>query len=58
MARELSNAALSDQLQAFIAYSARGGSLSFEQWMESKDFTLEDRATLRAVWTRATREAS
>lgn len=58
MARELSSEALSYQVEAFMAYSTKGGPLSLEQWMETKDFTPEDRATLRAVWSRATREAS
>lgn len=58
MARELSNTALALQYAAYVEYASRGGTRSLDEWMDGKDFTPEDRALLRAVWTREKREAS
>ncbi len=50
--------AIGYQVDAFVAYALRGGRLSLEEWMETKDFAPSDRAAIRSVWTRAAREAS
>lgn len=43
------------QVEAFTSYQSRGGRFSFEEWMDTKGFSLRDRSTLRAIWIRQNR---
>lgn len=54
----LTPAMLVYQIEAFASYRDRGGPLSLEEWMGIKDFSIRERATLRAIWARESRETS
>jgi hypothetical protein len=60
MTRELGGCAAIHLMDAFIAYKARGGPQSFDEWADGKDLAAGDRALLREMYERATqaREAS
>jgi hypothetical protein len=53
MERELSDEALYWQIDAYFGYSRKAGSLPFEDWLESKDFTRADRQRLRVAFNDA-----
>ena len=55
MRRELSDAALHDQLDAVIAHAARNTGASLDHWMDSKDFAGPDRRALRRLLGRRNR---
>lgn len=41
------------QVQAFRSYSSRGGRLSIEEWMDTKDFAPRERSAIRSIWKRS-----
>ena len=49
---DLPPAVLVYQIEAFSSYRDRGGPLSLEEWMDTKDFSIRERATIRAIWKR------
>ena len=55
---DLPPAALVYQIEALLSYQSRRGGLSLKEWMDTKDFSPRERATLRAIWARKNREAS
>lgn len=49
-ARELSDDTLLGQLAGFLSYARRGGTFTFDDWMDMKDFALGDRAFLEVAY--------
>lgn len=56
MTRELSDEAVAYQAEQLAEYLSRGGAAS--RWLDSKDFTSEDRAAVLLAYTDAQEEAS
>ena len=54
MKRELSDEAVYWQIDAYLGYSSKSGAVSFEDWLEGKDFTIADRQVLRVAFNERT----
>jgi hypothetical protein len=50
---ELSSESIYWQIDAYFGYSAKLGSRSFEDWMDTKDFSPADRQRLRVAFNDA-----